>query len=188
MTGGATGIGAATAQKLCELGVSVSILDRNAQAAETTVNKLLHAGHTASFQRCDVVVESEVKNAIAGVVERYGTLEVLVSSAGIQHYGAVVTTTPELWEEAFDVHVKGCFYAMKYAIPVVSASGGGSIVNVSFVQSFSAVQNSAAYVAAKHALLGIARSIALDFARRIFERTAFVRERSTRPCCAGLQT
>ena len=88
----------------------------------------------------------------------------LVSNAGIQRYGDVVSTSAKVWDEIFDVHVKGCFHATKFAIPAMLASGGGAIVIVASVQSFTAVNNSAAYVAAKHALLGITRSIALDFA------------------------
>ena len=166
VTGGATGIGAATAQKLCELGTSVAILDRNADAAETTVHALMQAGHTASFHRCDIAVEVDVKNAMDAVVQRYKTVDVLVSNAGIQRYGDVTNTSSEIWDETIDVHVKGCFYATKYAIPAMLASGGGAIVIVASVQSFTAVTNSAAYIAAKHALLGITRSIALDFARQ----------------------
>lgn len=166
VTGGATGIGAATAQKLCELGAAVAILDRNVEAAHITVNALINAGHTASFHRCDVAVEVDVKNAMDAVIQRYGTLNVLVSNAGIQRYGDVTNTSSEIWDETLDVHVKGCFYATKYAIPAMLASGSGAIVIVASVQSFTAVTNSAAYIAAKHALLGITRSIALDFASR----------------------
>lgn len=164
VTGGATGIGTATAQKLCELGASVAILDRNVQAGEETVRALQKAGGKASFHPCDVAVESEVAAAVKAVVKQYGGLHVLVSNAGIQTYGDVVTTSPDVWDRTFNVHVKGCFFATKFAVPAMITSGGGAIVIVASVQSFTAVNNSAAYVAAKHALLGITRSIALDFA------------------------
>lgn len=166
VTGGATGIGQATAQKLCELGASVAILDRNAEAAQETVEALRKAGYAASFHPCDVTVESDVETAMAAAVQHYGALHILVSNAGIQRYGDVVTTSSKLWDETMDVHIKGCFHATKYAIPAMLASGGGAIVIVASVQSFTAINNSVAYVAAKHALLGITRSIALDFASR----------------------
>lgn len=165
VTGGAMGIGAATAQLLCELGASVAILDRDGHAAEATVGLLVQTGHSASFHICDVAEESEVKNAINEVVEQYGHLDVLVSNAGIQRYGNVVKTTSKVWDETFDTHVKGCFHSTKYAIPHMLTAGGGTIVIVASVQSFAALANSASYVAAKHALLGITRSVALDFAR-----------------------
>lgn len=164
VTGGAAGIGQASAQKLCELGARVAILDRNAEAGQATIATLEKSGYTASFYPCDVTVEFEVKAAMAAAVAHHGALHIMVSNAGIQRYGDVVTTTPELWDETMDVHVKGCFHATKYAIPAMLASGGGAIVIVASVQSFTAINNSVAYVAAKHALLGITRSIALDFA------------------------
>jgi NAD(P)-dependent dehydrogenase (short-subunit alcohol dehydrogenase family) len=165
VTGGAMGIGAATAKLLCELGASVAIFDRDARATEKTVDLLLGAGHTASSHMCNVEAECEIEDSVNEVVKRYGHLDILVSNAGTQTYGTVVSTTCAAWDEAVDTHVKGCFYATKYAIPRMLASGGGSIVVVASVQSFAAVSNSASYVTAKHALLGITRSIALDFAR-----------------------
>ena len=166
VTGGAAGIGQATARKLCELGARVAILDRSAEAGQASVAALEKSGYTAAYLPCDVTVESEVKAAMAAIVARYGALHILVSNAGIQRYGDVVTTTPEIWNETMDVHVKGCFHATKYAIPAMLASGGGAIVIVASVQSFTAINNSVAYVAAKHALLGMTRAIALDFATR----------------------
>lgn len=166
VTGGAAGIGQASARKLCELGARVAILDRSVEAGQVTVAALEKSGYTATYLPCDVTVESEVKAAMAAIVAHYGALHILVSNAGIQRYGDVVTTTPEIWNETMDVHVKGCFHVTKYAIPAMLASGGGAIVIVASVQSFTAINNSVAYVAAKHALLGITRAIALDFATR----------------------
>ena len=166
VTGGAMGIGAATATKLCELGAAVAVLDRDAQSGEATVQGLTKAGYKASFHTCDVSRESSVKEAIDQAVERHGGLHVLVSNAGIQRYGNVVDTSSKVWDEVFDVHVKGCFYGTKYAIPAMIKSGGGSIVIVASTQSFTAIVNSTAYVAAKHALLGMTRSIVLDYARQ----------------------
>jgi NAD(P)-dependent dehydrogenase (short-subunit alcohol dehydrogenase family) len=166
VTGGAMGIGAATAEKLCELGASVAILDRDAKTSQAIVDRLSKAGHQASFFPCDVSKEAEVKDAIDAAVRSYGNLNVLVSNAGIQRYGDVMHTTSEVWDETFDVHVKGCFYTTRFGIPHMLASGGGAVVVVGSVQSYAAIVNSAAYVAAKHALLGITRSIALDYADR----------------------
>lgn len=159
------GIGAATALKLCELGAAVAILDRDAAAAKTTADALLRQGYKASFGVCDVAVESDVRAAIDAVVQQHGALHLLVSNAGVQRYGDVVNTTTALWDETLNVHIKGCFHATRFAIPAMLASGGGSIVILASAQSFTAVMNSAAYVTAKHAVLGMTRSIALDFAR-----------------------
>jgi NAD(P)-dependent dehydrogenase (short-subunit alcohol dehydrogenase family) len=166
VTGGAMGIGAATAQVLCELGATVSILDRDSDTATKTVDLLTQSGYTASFHYCDVAHEADVATAIDAVAQEYGRLDVLVSNAGIQRYGNVVNTPTNVWNETIDVNVKGSFYTSKYAIPAMLRSGGGAIVTVASVQSLAALGNSAAYVTSKHALLGLTRSIALDFARQ----------------------
>ena len=106
VTGGATGIGAATAQKLCDLGASVAILDRNAEAAKAVVDALQKAGHKASFHICDISVETEVQDAISSAAFHYGALHILVSNAGVQRYGDVVNTTAHVWDETFDVDRK----------------------------------------------------------------------------------
>lgn len=166
VTGGASGIGAATAKKLCELGAAVAILDRDWKTAHATAEKLTAAGDRAAAFPCDVADAASVQKAVIATVKQYGRLDVLVSNAGIQTYGSAVDTSEEVWDKTFDIHVKGCFHAVKSAIPAMLASGGGAVVIVSSVQSFTAISNSAAYVAAKHALLGLTRSIALDYARR----------------------
>lgn len=166
VTGGAMGIGAATATKLCELGATVAIFDRNAEAGERHAVSLANSGYKAGFHVCDVANEMSVRKAVDEVAQRYSRLDVLVSNAGIQTYGNAMNTSSELWDKTFDVHVKGCFYTTRSAIPAMLASGGGAIVIVSSVLSSTAVANSVAYVSAKHAQIGIARSIALDFAKR----------------------
>lgn len=165
ITGGSMGIGAATARLLCKLGAAVAILDRNAPVGRETVAELTQAGHRAIFIPCDVTREIDVQAGISAVAKEYGAIDVLVSNAGIQSYGNVVHTLSEQWDDTFDVHVKGCFFLTKHAIPYMRTLGG-AIVIVGSVQSFAAVANSASYVTAKHALLGMTRALALDFARQ----------------------
>lgn len=165
VTGGAKGIGAATARVMCELGASVAIFDRDAAAAYETAHQLKNMGFKAISVGCDVSVESEVQAATKSVVDHYGALDVLISNAGIQTYGNVVDTMSESWHETFNVHVNGCYLAMKYAIPHMLSAGGGAIVVIGSVQSFAAMPNSVSYVSAKHGLLGLTRAVALDFAR-----------------------
>jgi NAD(P)-dependent dehydrogenase (short-subunit alcohol dehydrogenase family) len=166
VTGGAMGIGAATAQKFASLGASLAILDRNAEAGQSTAEALCRGGYEATFHTCEVSSEPSVERAVGEAVQHHGALHVLVSNAGIQRYGNVVDVNSKVWDDVFNVHVKGCFYATKYSIPPMIQSGGGSIVIVGSTQSFTAIVNSAAYVAAKHALLGLTRSIGLDYASR----------------------
>lgn len=165
VTGGASGIGAATAQLLSELGARVAILDRDAEQGSKTVARLTAAGHTASFHACDVGDLSSVQAAVNEAAREHGALHALAHCAGIQRYGTVLTTDLDTWHETLRVHVDGCMFAMRAVLPHLLAARGGSIVVVGSVQSVTAVAASAAYVTAKHALVGLVRSAALDFAR-----------------------
>lgn len=166
VTGGAMGIGAATAELLCELGARVAILDRDEAHGSALVQRLNDLGYSANFYACDVAEVDSTPNAIDAAVESHGSLNVLVHCAGIQRYGDVLSSSVDLWHETLGVNVDGCFYAVRSSLPHMIAAKGGSIVIVGSVQSIAAVADSAAYVTAKHALLGLTRSIALDFAGR----------------------
>lgn len=166
VTGGAMGIGAATAQVLGELGASVAILDLDAKRGTALAGEMQQRGHPAAFYRCDVSSLDAVNDAVKQAEARFGAVHLLASNAGIQRYGDVVSTSVETWNETLRVHVQGCFHAIRAAVPAMLRAGGGAIVVTGSVQSLTAVQNSAAYVTAKHALLGLVRSVALDFAAR----------------------
>ncbi|HVC45955.1 MAG TPA: SDR family NAD(P)-dependent oxidoreductase [Terracidiphilus sp.] len=166
VTGGAMGIGAATARLLAELGAHVAILDRQRAEGEAEAQMLRTQGHNAIFELCDVADEGQVASAVSAAEKHFGTVDLMVHSAGIQRYGDLLHTTQQDWEDTFRVHVDGCYYAARYSVEAMLRAGGGSLVVVGSVQTLTAVSNSTAYVAAKHALLGMVRSIALDFAGR----------------------
>lgn len=161
VTGGAMGIGEATARKFTDLGARVAVLDVDAKAGKHTAAKL----KGARFYRCDVSESKDVKKTIATVGKDFGGIDVLVSNAGIQRYGDAVTTSEELWDEVLRTNLDGCFHLAKYGVPELVKRGGGSVVVVGSVQTFTAVGGSAAYVTAKHALLGLVRCLALDYAK-----------------------
>lgn len=165
VTGGANGIGEATACKFAELGATVAILDRDEAAGRKTAERLHSAGKPARCYPCDMASSAAVKGAIAAVVNDWGGIDVLVSNAGIQRYGNVVDTSEELWEEVMSVDLKGTFHLARHGLPAVIKRGGGSLVVVSSVQGLAALSKSAAYVTAKHGLIGLVRSIALDYAK-----------------------
>ncbi len=166
ITGGATGIGAATVETLCELGGRVAVLDRNREKDQELMEELTGKGYAVSFHFCEVADEASVQTATAAAAREHGGIHVLVHCAGIQRYGDVLDTSVEVWRETLGVHLDGCFYAVRSALPHILAAGGGSIVIVGSVQTVTAVAGSAAYVTAKHALAGLTRSIALDFAKK----------------------
>lgn len=166
VTGGAMGIGAATSELLCKFGARVAILDRDETHGSALAQRLSYLGYSASFYACDVAEVDSTRYAIDAAAQTYGAINVLVHSAGIQRYGDALSSSIDLWHETLGININGCFYAVHSALPYMIAAQGGSIVVVGSVQSVAAVADSAAYVTAKHALLGLTRSIALDFAGR----------------------
>jgi NAD(P)-dependent dehydrogenase (short-subunit alcohol dehydrogenase family) len=166
VSGGAMGIGEATARRLAELGAAVAVLDREQNAGRTVAETIRSKGQNAEFFACDVSVASQVEHAISAAKAKFGGIDVLVSNAGIQRYGDVVHTSEELWDEVMSVNLNGCFHLAKHVVPLMADRGGGAIVVVGSVQCFTAVSSSAAYVTAKHALLGLVRAMSLDYARQ----------------------
>src|ERR1035438_5921986 len=100
VTGGALGIGEATARKLAGLGASVAILDVDRDAGRTSAAAITKNGHVCEFFPCNVSVGTEVSQAVAAVVDKYRTIDILVSNAGIQLYGDAITTSEEEWDRS----------------------------------------------------------------------------------------
>lgn len=161
ITGAAKGIGAATALRFIQEGARVALLDID-EAGDTLANT--DGGY---FFKCDVSHSSEVEQVMLRVIEEMGDIDVLVNNAGIQHYGTVVTTAEEEWDHVMAINLKSAFLCAKFAIPSMQRAGGGIIVNVASVQSFHSQRNVAPYTTGKAALLGLTRSIAVDFAPAI---------------------
>jgi NAD(P)-dependent dehydrogenase (short-subunit alcohol dehydrogenase family) len=166
VTGGASGIGYACAQELGERGVSVAIIDREGCAGARALQELRALGRAVEFVRADVSQSREVESAVREVMTKFGRIDILVNNAGIQRYGTVTTTSEEEWDEVLNANLKSAFLVSKYVIPEMMHNGGGAVVIVASVQSFAAQRNSAAYVSSKHALLGLTRSMAIDYAKK----------------------
>jgi NAD(P)-dependent dehydrogenase (short-subunit alcohol dehydrogenase family) len=166
VTGAAMGIGQASAQKLAACGASVALLDRDAQKGATAAAQIVSSGGSAVFFECDVTSADQISRTIASIRDRWKGVDVLISNAGIQRYGDVVSTDESVWDEVFSTNLKSAYLVAKQVVPLMIERGGGAIVAVGSVQSVAALPNSAAYVSAKHGLLGLVRSMALDFAPR----------------------
>jgi len=166
VTGGALGIGQAACILLAERGGSVSIIDWDEEAGNSTCDEITKAGGNALFTKVDVSDAAGVEDAIGRTVEAFGGIDSLIVSAGIQRYGTAISTTDEQWNEVLGVNLKGAWNTARSVIPHLQAAGGGSIVNVSSVQALASQQNVLAYTVSKHALLGLTRSIAMDFANQ----------------------
>lgn len=165
VTGGAMGIGEATARKLAGLGAAVAIFDLDRDAGYKAAASIAKNGARCDFFPCNISVSAEVSQAVDAAASKYGGIDILVSNAGIQLYGDVVTTTEEEWDRLMGINLKGCFLVSKFVVPHM-LEHGGAIVIVGSVQSMTAISNSLAYVSSKHGLLGLTRAMSLDYAQK----------------------
>jgi NAD(P)-dependent dehydrogenase (short-subunit alcohol dehydrogenase family) len=134
VTGAASGIGEASAQLLAEQGMRVAVNAADADAVVAAVERITSAGGEAVAAVADVTDSAAVRAAVADVVARFGRLDVLVASAGIQRYGDITATSDELWAEVFAVNVTGTFLAVRECMPHLRRTHG-SVVIISSVQA-----------------------------------------------------
>ncbi|MEP7075159.1 MAG: SDR family oxidoreductase [Acidobacteriota bacterium] len=165
ITGAALGIGKAAAEILSERGASVAILDWDDSAGTKACTEIEENGGKAIFQRVDVSKATEVQRAVEKAFAAFGRIDSLVVSAGIQRYGTALTTDDAQWDEVINVNLRGAWNAARSTLPFIRKAGGGTIVNVSSVQALASQQNVLAYTVSKHGLLGLTRSMAMDFAK-----------------------
>lgn len=166
VTGGALGIGRAASEMLANRGAAVSILDWDEKAGAEACERIVQSGGKAVFQKVNVADTEAVSAAIDATHATFGSINSLVVSAGIQRYGTATTTDVSQWEEVLGVNLKGAWNAARAAIPYMLEAGKGSIVNVSSVQALASQQNVLAYTVSKHGLIGLTRSMAMDFAKQ----------------------
>jgi NAD(P)-dependent dehydrogenase (short-subunit alcohol dehydrogenase family) len=162
VTGGARGIGRATVEKFLAEGARVVFLDIDQDAGAATAADLIDAAYPPRFLRCDVTREDEVAAAIGETFDAHEQLDILVNNAGINAYFDATTMTERDWEQVFAVDLKGAWLAAKHAIPLMRPRGG-AIVNVASIHAFMTTAGMFPYAAAKSGLVGLTRSLALDY-------------------------
>ena len=164
VTGGSSGIGHATSILFARHGAKVVIGDINA-AGEETVDAIKSEKGEATFIQTDVRNAEEVKNLIATAVKTYGGLNCAFNNAGILPPMAMLADTEEsTFDQTFDVDVKGVFLAMKYEIQQMLKTGGGVIVNNASIAGLIAERGLSTYAAAKHAVIGLSKAAAIEYA------------------------
>ncbi|MFF1832349.1 SDR family NAD(P)-dependent oxidoreductase [Paenarthrobacter sp. NPDC058040] len=165
ITGAASGIGRAAAERFAEEGASVVAVDINRQAGETTAHQLRDAGYDVAFLQASVTAEKEVERLFAQVKTQYGRLDVLFNNAGIAEESFVVSTKLDDWRRVMAVNVDGAFLMSKHAIRLMLESGdGGAIVNTSSILGHVGFAGAASYNVSKHAVEGLTKSLALEHA------------------------
>ena len=164
VTGGAQGIGRAIVEKLAREGARVSFLDRDAEMGAATASDLNEGDLEVAFLQADVTREPEVEAAIGQVVTTQGGLDVLVNNAGVNAYFDAATMTEAQWDAVFAVDLKGAWLCAKHALPAMKRDRGGSIVNIASIHACLTIAGMFPYAAAKSGLVGLTRSLALDYA------------------------
>ena len=162
VTGGASGIGAATARRLATEGARILVADIDEAGAQRVASDL---GDAASFRRVDVAERTQVEELVAAAVERFGRLDILFNNAGVGSLGETPDIDPDQWHRIIAVDLHSVFYACRAAIPHFRSSGGGVIVNTASISGIAADYGFAAYNAAKGALVNYTRTLAIDHAR-----------------------
>ena len=167
ITGGSFGIGRATTIALAKDGVKVTIAARRAIEGEETVQLVKEAGSEGIFVKTDVTREDDVKSLVEKTVKVYGRLDYAFNNAGIEEMMApFVEQTSDAFDQIMNVNVKGEWLSMKYEIPEMIRSGGGrAIVNMSSVAGLMGFPQMPIYIASKHAVLGLTKSAALEYAK-----------------------
>ncbi|KAA9001697.1 SDR family oxidoreductase [Affinibrenneria salicis] len=168
VTGASTGIGASIAQVLFQRGATVIITGRNMDALHQAARRIDPSQLRVIPLMADSRDHASIKALVQETWARYEKLHLLVNNAGITgpHNVSVCDYPIQDWHAVIETDVSGVFYGMKYAIPAMLASGGGAIVNLSAVNGCVGIAGIAPYTAAKHAILGLTRSAALEFAQR----------------------
>jgi meso-butanediol dehydrogenase/(S,S)-butanediol dehydrogenase/diacetyl reductase len=166
ITGGASGIGAATVRRFAAEGAAVVCADINDDAGAAVVAAVQAAGGRAAYHHTDVSSLADLQAAVAFAVERFGGLDVIHNNAAWSGGGYVADIDPEIWDRSLRVMLTGVFYGMKAAIPAMLARGGGSIINTSSVEAFVAEIMAAPYNTAKAGMINLARTVAVEYGRK----------------------
>jgi NAD(P)-dependent dehydrogenase (short-subunit alcohol dehydrogenase family) len=167
ITGAASGIGRASARLFAEAGARVAVADIDLPGARDTVASVERDGGEAVALEVDVADAVSVRAMVAATVERFGRLDIAHNNAGIMGAGAEITDMDDaVWQRGIDVMLTGVFLCMKHEIPHMVAQGGGAIVNTSSGAGLIGFPGQANYVAAKHGVIGLTRSAALEYIGR----------------------
>jgi len=167
ITGAAAGIGEATARAFAAQGAQVILTDINEDAGGKVALQIREKGGKAQFILCDVAEQPQVAALFKEIRTQYGRLDVAFNNAGIEGVPApVAEASLENWKRTLDINLNGPFYCMKEEIPMMMKQGGGVIVNCASIAGVRGFAGMPAYVASKHALIGLTRCAALDYGSR----------------------
>lgn len=165
ITGAGSGLGKETAQLFAQEGAKVVVSDVDEESGEKVVESITTNNGTAKFIKADTSDPEQMKNLIDNSVKECGGLHIAVNNAGISGAEQPVADYPvKDWRQVIDINLSGVFYGLKYQIPAMIDSGGGSIINMSSILGQVGSAGVAGYVATKHAVVGLTKTAAIDYA------------------------
>jgi NAD(P)-dependent dehydrogenase (short-subunit alcohol dehydrogenase family) len=167
VTGAGGGIGEAVAQDLVLSGASVLVVDVNGANAEAVARALREKGGTAVAFCADVSVLEQSESVVEKAEREFGAVHYAVNNAGISgRFDALESLGADEWRKVMGVNLDGVFFGMKFQLPAIERSGGGAIVNIASIYAHLGLRRLDAYTASKHAVLGLTRSVAIEYATR----------------------
>src|SRR5947209_15083416 len=166
ITGGTSGIGKATAIAFAQAGPIVVLTGRREKEGAEVVAEMKKLGGDAAFVRGDVTKDVDVKAMVDFAVNKFGRLDIAFNNAGVEWMGPVDQATEAEYRRIFDVNVWGVLNSMRHEIPAMLKNGGGAIVNTSSVAGHVGLAQVSVYIASKHAVEGLTKSVALEFAKQ----------------------
>ena len=166
VTGGTSGIGKTTAIEFAHAGAKVVLTGRREKEGAEVVRQIKKLGGDAAFVRTDVARNADVKAMVDFTVDKYGKLDIAFNNAGVEWKGPFDQATEAEYRRIFDTNVWGVLNSMRHEIPAMLKNGGGAIVNTSSVAGHVGLAQVSIYIASKHAVEGLTKSVALEFAKQ----------------------
>lgn len=166
ITGGASGIGLASAKRLAEVGATIALCDINETNGKEAAAEIQKLGTEARFYTCDVTSDNECRRTIDAIFGDFGRIDILFNNAGIIWRKSVTELTEDEWDAVLDVNLKAIFLLSRYAIPLMEKSGEGSIINTGSGWGLKGGAKAAAYCAAKGGVVNLTRAMAIDHGKQ----------------------
>ncbi|HMP28671.1 MAG TPA: SDR family oxidoreductase, partial [Saprospiraceae bacterium] len=167
ITGGANGLGKAASLLFASHGAIVIIADNDVEQSELCKNEIIERGYTADFIKCDISDQNEITNLFNTIKAKYQTLDIAINNAGI---GGVLAPTHlypiEDYQKIITINTTGVFLCMKEELSIMSQQKSGTILNVSSAAGLCGMANNIAYTASKHAVIGLTKAAALEYAKQ----------------------
>ncbi|KJS50579.1 SDR family NAD(P)-dependent oxidoreductase [Desulfosporosinus sp. BICA1-9] len=166
VTGAGAGIGKSIAEIFAKEGAKVVVSTRRAANGQPVAAEIVRNGGQAIFVKCDVSIEEDIKVMIEKTLEEYGRIDVLVNNAGVNFVKSFEELKPEDWDRVMNTDLRGTFLCSWYSIPHMLKQGKGNIINITSVHTLAGLPGAAPYDAAKWAVVGLTKSMAVEFASR----------------------